>query len=94
MGTFEVSDLEMEVRVFPNPSSSYLNVELSSEVVTDVYFELYDVKGQRVFYTPGVKVSGKTLETMDFIPYPNGQYFLLVMDEQNRLIKTFKVQKH
>ncbi|KAA3634196.1 MAG: T9SS C-terminal target domain-containing protein [Bacteroidetes bacterium] len=94
VGTYELSDLAIRISVFPNPVSSLLNVEFLTEESANVTIELYDVAGQLVFYSPMINVPERLTEVVDFARFPTGQYFLIVKDDKNRLLKTFKVQKH
>ncbi len=94
VGTLELSDLAIQISVFPNPVSSQLNVEFVTEESADVTVELYDVTGQLVFYSSRINVPDRLTEVVDFGRFPTSQYFLIVKDEKNRLLKTFKVQKH
>lgn len=94
VGTFELSDLTMEVLVYPNPTSTYVNVELKSEEAVNVFLQLYDTKGKLVYNSPKIEVSGQTLKTIGFYGYPSGQYFLVVKDQEKKLLQSFKIQKH
>jgi hypothetical protein len=40
---------EMEIKVYPNPASSFLNIESFSDLVRPTFFQLYDLTGRMVF---------------------------------------------
>ena len=94
VGTFEWSELDMDVQVFPNPVGSYLNVSFKTEASANVLMELYDISGKLVYYSPLIDLPEQNLEIIEFAEFPNGQYYLLVRDDEKKLMKTFKVQKH
>lgn len=94
VGIYELSPVEMEVRVFPNPVSTYINVELQSEQSNTVFLALYDVTGKIIYRSPEIPVNLHVKRTIEFDKYPDGQYFLIVTDEENKLLQSFKVQKH
>jgi hypothetical protein len=42
-----VQNEELQLHIFPNPSSGYINIETKSKTYTDV--EIYDIMGSQVF---------------------------------------------
>jgi len=92
VGIFEESDLALEIRVYPNPSYSKVNIEIDSDILLDVNFDLFDVMGQKIV-NKKITVLGSISESIDFSGYATGQYFLIFKDEKNKLIKTIEIQK-
>jgi outer membrane protein assembly factor BamB len=81
-GTYEVDDVI--ARVYPNPASAYLMLELSTEIVGGT-FSLKDIKGRVI---SNGSVSKNTIVPLDGIP--QGLYFLQI-DGVHQL---FKIVKH
>lgn len=78
--------IQLEMDVYPNPTSSYLN--LKTEDYTHLSYQLYDSQG-RVIETNKVTGNETTIEMGEL---SKATYFLKVSKE-GQLIKTFKIIK-
>ena len=77
----------LEITIFPNPSTDYININLSSELdINKFYFKIMDVNGNEVLkntiYYHHSKINISNLSA--------GLYFLQLYNE-NRLLKTSKI---
>jgi len=80
--------LNMEVSVFPNPSSDLLNLELTSGLDKEVTYFLYDNTGKLLARSAVYNEITK----IDLKPFPNAIYHLNVMQGPNQ-VKLFKIIK-
>jgi serine protease AprX len=78
----------LNVRVFPNPISDRLNVEVKNPV-GDVQFELFDVSGRQVLLRNWTVASPTT--SIDFSANPSGIYFYRILSDgalaQGKVVK-------
>jgi hypothetical protein len=80
------------VRLFPNPTSSQLYVQLDLEAATDALVIITDVSGKVLKWQPFQKVQGDTLQ-FDVSGYPAGAYFLRVGTEKGTRTLKFIVNR-
>ena len=81
-------DKNFSVSVYPNPVMNQLTVELE-KVKRNYSIEITDLNGKLI----SVQKINSTHSTIDVITYSAGVYFLNLKNENNQLIKTFKIQK-
>lgn len=90
--TLSVFDLEtnMELKAYPNPTSSVFNINLQENTAKDMTYELYNLLGQSVL--KGSIVGTTTVIEVSHLP--NAVYLLRIKDPNNRIIKTLKLIKN
>ncbi|MBS1638254.1 MAG: T9SS type A sorting domain-containing protein [Bacteroidetes bacterium] len=76
-GIEPVNELEHQVRVFPNPSASFIRVESEGMPLTSV--ELRDLSGRVLAVQTGM--------TLDLSGYSSGIYFLKIYSNHNFIVK-------
>ena len=81
---------ENNFTVFPNPTEGKLNVSFSTETVTPISFELYDISGRLVLNEQSS--SHKTFHEINLEDIERGSYVLVVRFENTK--KTFKIIKN
>jgi len=72
-------------KIFPNPSSNYIEIKNNSSVNFNKY-EIYNLKGELITfgtYNLGMKVNVSNLN--------NGKYFIKLMDKDNVMLCPFNV---
>ncbi|MFK7809864.1 MAG: LamG-like jellyroll fold domain-containing protein [Saprospiraceae bacterium] len=79
-------------KIYPNPISGKLNVEINNNIDSEIYFSVRDVLGVEI-KSGKLEYRNKVL-TMDFSNEPNGIYHISFFDKENRLIKTSKFVKN
>jgi len=81
-------DESFSAALFPNPATSFLNVEL--DAFEGVSFELQDVNGKTI------KQEGidKTITSIDVNKLERGIYLLKLVDKNNKKLKSYKFLKH
>ncbi len=85
----EIPGLEMNITVYPNPASDYLNVEVKTDQQKEFQINLFDLNGKLIMQKDFS--SGK--ETLDMQNYHPAIYILKV-STNNKEIKTYKIVKH
>lgn len=83
--TLATPDQLVEINVFPNPASQQLTI--SSPESSVIHYTLYDLNGAKV-------ASGNFKESTQLAihRYAKGMYQLLLTNDQEQLLETFKVQ--
>ncbi len=81
-------DENFSAALFPNPATSFLNVEL--EAFDGVSFQLQDVNG-KIIEQQGInqKVTSINVKSLD-----RGVYMLKLVDENDNKLKSYKFLKH
>ncbi len=70
-----------KIKVYPNPTSAKLNIEIDFEI-DDVYkIEILTISGQ-VLFNKEIKSHGITKEELDLSNYPKGIYFIRIYNNQ------------
>ena len=86
-----LQDDEHTVEIFPNPTTDYLNINLSNADLKKVNFELYDIIGNKV------KIDTQETAKDNYrIPVEKlhmGYYVLIISDPYTRYKKAFKFSK-
>jgi hypothetical protein len=83
------TSINLEMSVFPNPTTNYLQLKVGSEKLENLNFQLIDLQGKVI---ENKKVTAIT-STINMEELPKAIYFLNVT-KNNQLIKTFKVIKN
>jgi len=91
--TFALSageEISEGLRLYPNPSEDFLNVEIDNETISDVSLEILDVNGKRLFYKDYLRAMN-IRELIDLHEFSSGSYFIKI--NNNSLVKVFKFNK-
>ena len=84
-------DLERIVEIYPNPAIDFLNINIKSEDLVQIEFEVYDIIGN------ALKVSPEKLSTNKYrVPVSDlhsGYYMLIIRDPYSRYRRIFKFGK-
>jgi hypothetical protein len=81
--------ITLNSRVFPNPTTDLLYLSMEKLIAKDMQYTLTDANGKTLFIG---KISELQTE-IDMKPYAAAVYFLKIND-QNQIIKTFKIIKN
>lgn len=83
-----ISDIQLEIQIFPNPVTDILNLNISNRSVQKMQYRLYDLSGKLV-----KSESIKTAKTQIYIQdFSNSTYLLQVIDDA-KILKIFKIIK-
>lgn len=79
---------QSNIRVYPNPTSEKINVDLSQLQASQVVLRLVDINGKLMTS----KTSSQSLEVLDLQNYPVGAYLLQVEVSKTK-VQTFRIIK-
>lgn len=87
-GIEEANGINLELLVYPNPTNDFLNlvIEDNNELLS---YQLYDINGQIIHKEKIIGI--ETTIMMEFLV--PGNYLLIVFDDE-KVIKTFKIIKN
>lgn len=81
---------DISLRIYPNPTSGILNLQVHKSATGDLFYRLFDLRG-RLISAERIS-SGNT--KIDMTQLASATYFIKVTTEDNRAVKTFKVIKN
>jgi hypothetical protein len=77
-----------QVVVFPNPTSTNLNVRYNLPMEDEITIALFDMQGKLILEKKmGNKISGEHQETLDLKDLPQGSYVCRITGKQNSITK-------
>jgi hypothetical protein len=90
-GTTGINQVEITnvIKVYPNPTSAQLNVQLNLEKINGVELSIFDYQGKEV----GKYTTSNELTSIDVAHLASGTYILKVSNEQNQLNHQVKFNK-
>lgn len=88
LGASETEEINLEIMVYPNPTIADITLKIGKISFDHINYSLYDQSG-KLFFTKEIK-SDKSLITMS--PLNSGVY-ILVVSENSKILKTFKIIK-
>jgi hypothetical protein len=84
-------DLKKVVEVYPNPAIDFLNIDVNSQELVQVEFEVYDIIGNTISVSPEKLTAGKYRVPVSDLH--SGYYMLIVRDPYSRYRQIFKFGK-
>ena len=87
-----INDLKVpgiELSVYPNPTNSFLSIEVKTDKQRDLLLSLFDLNGRLILQK---KMAGNK-QTIKMQNYKPGTYILKVT-EANKEIRTYQIVKH
>ncbi len=82
------ANINLELIVYPNPTTSLLNLQVKGYSTAAIQYQLFDFNGRLLVRN---KISDATT-TIQMEQYPNAVYLLKVL-ENNKEVKIFKIMK-
>lgn len=89
LGTNEYPGIQLEIKVYPNPTASLLFLKIENLPLRNLNYRLFDSSGRIIFQD---KIQ-QTETSIDLASKPSGVYILSVL-RSDSMIKTFKVIKN
>lgn len=83
---------EVVVNVYPNPASTYVNVDITSEDMQNFTAEVVDMMGRTVYTEKINHNGGNTVYQIPVNNFANGVYFLHLSNEKGKTIQKFVVR--
>ncbi len=85
----EESTMDFSVKVWPNPTTRYLNIELGESNRSEtIRGELYNLIGVKIG-----EFNPRETQRVDLLQYPVSDYILRIYDTENTQIRVFKITK-
>jgi len=81
--------INLEVSVYPNPTTNFLQLKVESEEAQSLSYQLVDLQG-KVVASKNVSVNNTTINMESL---PRSTYYLSIQDKQQN-VKTFKIIKN
>jgi hypothetical protein len=82
------------IKVYPNPSSSHLQLELDNAYTGEISIRLYNILGQEVFQTSDLKTDRLFTKTLSLDYLSSGIYFLQTQLGKTSLSKKLLITKN
>lgn len=88
LGKDDFPNIILQATVYPNPTTSVINLKIDNYSLDNLQYNLYDILGKNI---ANEKITNEeTSISMENLP--NANYFLQVL-ENNKTLKTFKIIK-
>lgn len=84
----EFTNIKLEAVIYPNPTTSFVNLEIRNYAIENLRYQLFDINGRLL--TDNKILNEETV--IDMERYPTATYLLKVNSSNNEL-KTFKIIK-
>ena len=85
----EIHSINLEITVYPNPTTNYLTLNVGKAELSTLNFQLYDISG-KIIESRKIISNSETIGTENL---PSATYFLKVNNNNNE-VKTFKIIKN
>jgi hypothetical protein len=82
---------DIDIQVYPNPTSTFINIDLSASKELELDIFLVDISGKKVQEVSGNAILGKS--KVDISTLFEGIYFLQFIDRKSKELFTLKVIK-
>jgi hypothetical protein len=89
LGIQKQEGISLTCHVYPNPSTTYLVLEVENYDLKDLHYQLYDVSG-KLLKSKRIESTTSTINMIDYVP---SAYLLQVVSESTT-IQTFKIIKN
>jgi len=96
-GYFEITSVgeplsnNFVIKIYPNPASEYVLVDLQSDQVKSAVVEMYDLQGKLVYNNKYDAMEGPN--RIELSGLNSSQYILRVVDSSGKVLQTFKLVK-
>lgn len=80
---------ESQLKIWPNPATNNLNIQLNMLTAQDAFIELYDINGRRIIQQ---KMNTNTSHLMDVSAYQKGIYLLKVTTSEGSYTEKLIIQ--
>ncbi|MFY0592860.1 T9SS type A sorting domain-containing protein [Roseivirga sp.] len=82
---------KVKVEVFPNPTSDFLNIDLSDLELVKPKIEIRSIIGKKI--KVNLEKNGTKKYKIDVESFPRGYYLVLVMDDRTKFQQTVRFSK-
>jgi hypothetical protein len=88
----ETDDTILDVKVFPNPTSELVNIQINYSNIDQVLISITDLQGKEVYNGKYAGISN--IIGINTATYAKGTYILSMLDTHSQLLGTYKIIKH
>lgn len=81
----------LDVKVFPNPTSDLLNIQINYSTLEQVFVTICDLQGKELY--SGIYAAMSNTIGINTASYSSGVYILAIKDINNRTLGTYKIIK-
>lgn len=85
----DVSDIQIELQTYPNPTSDYLTIRVENQNLNELSYQLFDANGKLIEN----KKMNSSFETINLENLANATYFLKILSA-NKELKLVKIIKN
>lgn len=89
LGNDEFPEITLQMSVYPNPTTSFINLSIQNHSLENIHYQLFDVNGRQIQMQ-----SITSSETRISMEHLASAIYLLNVIENNQIIKSFKIIKH
>lgn len=89
IATFIINDIAVEISVFPNPTTDFVNIQWTSSSQHRLLLELFNINGQQVLAESMVSNQHK----IEVRQLPAATYLLRIRDPESQQFEIFKIEK-
>jgi len=89
LGKDNFPEITLQMMVYPNPTSSFLNLRIENYTIENLKYSLFDISGKEI---SNQKIKNSETQ-INMSNLPSALYFLKVIEE-GKLLKTFKIIKN
>lgn len=82
----------LDVKVYPNPTTELLNIQINYSTLDQVLVTINDLQGKEVYNGKYAGISN--LIGINTAPYATGTYVLSLKNLNNQVLGTYKIIKH
>jgi len=82
----------LDVKVYPNPSTELVNIQINYSAIDQVRVTITDLQGKEVYNGKYAGVSN--LIGINTASFPTGAYMLTLQNLNNQVLGTYKIIKH
>jgi len=83
------NEIKIDLNVYPNPATTFVNIQLSNQLPNDVLIQLFDINGKQI---NNINIDKQFNNIrIDFIDLPTGSYFYHIQSKQTDFVKTGKL---
>jgi hypothetical protein len=87
--------MNIKAKAYPNPFSTSLSVEVSTDIDTQVIFRLYNQVGNLIKMSYWKLIKGNNKIMFDSLQNLSmGQYIIEIKDQNNQVLHKFEMQKN
>ncbi|MFO0360184.1 MAG: T9SS type A sorting domain-containing protein [Flavobacteriales bacterium] len=87
----ETDQSVLDVRVFPNPTSEMVVIQINQSVIDYLWVTITDMQGKEIF--TGQYAGFSHPIAINTAPYSNGTYVLSLTDRANQLLGSYQIIK-